>query len=125
VLNTGRALYQFNAGTMTARSRTAEFQRVDVVEISPVDADALGVADGEEVRVISRYGAVVLGVRISPRIARGELFATFQSPEFAVNWLTSRRRDNLVKTPEYKITAVRIERAAAGEGAEDSSPSRG
>jgi formate dehydrogenase major subunit len=40
------------------------------------------------------------------------LFSTFQSPEVFVNRLTGRHRDRFVHTPEYKITAVRIDLGA-------------
>lgn len=113
LLNTGRALYQFNAGTMSRRSQTAIFQPVDVLQISPADADRLGIEDGESVRAISNYGEITICARISLNVQAGELFATFQSPELFLNRLTSRRRDRFVQTPEYKVTAVRIEKVAS------------
>jgi predicted molibdopterin-dependent oxidoreductase YjgC len=45
--------------------------------------------------------------------ARGQLFATFQTKEFLVNALTGANRDSVTDTPEYKVTAVRLERVAA------------
>jgi formate dehydrogenase major subunit len=111
LLNTGRALYQFNAGTMSGRSQSAQFQPVDVVDISPVDAERLRIHDGDQVRLVSHYGAVTIGARINRRIAPGQLFATFQSPELWINRLTSRRRDPYVQTPEYKLSAVHVEPA--------------
>lgn len=116
LLNTGRALYQFNAGTMTGRSRPAVFQPVDVLQMSPVDAEQLHLRSGDDVHVISRYGEAEISVGITDSVAPGELFTTFHSSQTFINRLTSRQRDNYVQTPEYKITAVRIERIAkAGE----------
>ena len=109
LLNTGRALYQFNAGTMSGRSQTAAFRPTDLLEISPTDAERLGLDDGQQVRVVSGYGEITIGVHITTNLRPGELFTTFQSPELFVNRLTSRRCDKYVRTPEYKITAVRIE----------------
>jgi predicted molibdopterin-dependent oxidoreductase YjgC len=40
----------------------------------------------------------------------GELFATFQDPEAMVNLLTSSQGDRITRAPEYKVTAVCIER---------------
>jgi len=40
----------------------------------------------------------------------GELFATFHTTEVFLNRLIGPGRDNVVHTPEYKITAVRIEK---------------
>jgi formate dehydrogenase major subunit len=39
------------------------------------------------------------------------LFTTFHRPELFVNRLTSPVRDRQVHAPEYKVTAVRVERA--------------
>ena len=112
LLTTGRALYQFNAGTMTGRSRVADFQPVDLLQVSPQDARRLGISNGQMVWVRSRYGAVQLAARISQQVQVGELFATFQLPETCLNRLTSPYGDRFVQTPEYKITAVRLELAS-------------
>ena len=40
----------------------------------------------------------------------GELFATFHNAEVFLNRVTSGHRDRYVKSPEYKVTAVRIVR---------------
>jgi len=112
VLISGRALYQFNAGTMTGRSSAAQFQPVDVVQVAPEDARRLGVVDGQMVCLCSRYGEVSIQARISDTVKVGELFATFQSTQVFLNQLTGRNRDRFVHTPEYKVTAVRIEPGA-------------
>jgi formate dehydrogenase major subunit len=111
LLITGRALYQFNAGTMTNRSKTAEFQPADLLCVSPHDASRLSIADGQMIRITSRYGEAMLAAKVSEALKPGELFATFQSPSASVNRLTSPHLDRFVQTPEYKITAVRIESA--------------
>jgi formate dehydrogenase major subunit len=109
LLITGRSLYQFNAGNMTGRTRNAELRPCDQLDISADDANGLGVRDREPVRVVSRHGAAVLPVRISLDVARGQLFTTFQSPELFVNAVTGANRDGMTDTPEYKVTAVRLE----------------
>lgn len=110
LLNTGRTLYHFNAGTMTRRTPDLDLQAEDRLEISSADARSLDVRDGERVRVRSRYGETTLPLRVSGRVKRGELFASFHTPELFVNRLTSPYRDRLVNAPEYKVTAVRVER---------------
>jgi formate dehydrogenase major subunit len=114
LLITGRSLYQFNAGTMTSRTPNNDLRPSDVLDISPSDAAAMGVRDGERVRVLSTYGAAVLPVRIDPGVLAGQLFATFQSKEILLNAVTGSRRDAVTDTPEYKVTAVRIERFVEG-----------
>jgi len=111
-LITGRSLYQFNAGTMTGRTRNNELRPADVLDISPADALALDVRDGQRVRVRSRYGTAVLPARITATVAAGQLFATFHTTAVFLNALTSSHRDTVVGTPEYKVTAVQIERLA-------------
>jgi formate dehydrogenase major subunit len=113
VLVTGRSLYQFNAATMTGRTRNAELRPSDLLDMSPADAVRLGVHEGETVRLRSRYGATTLPVRVTAMMAPGQLFATFQTPERMVNAVTSTVRDTRVGTPEYKITAVAVERIAS------------
>jgi formate dehydrogenase major subunit len=107
---TGRTLFQFNAGTMTSRSATQGLRPTDRLEISDTDAAGLRVIDGQVVRVRSRYGTAVLPIEISSRVDTGTLFATFHDPATTVNRLTSPRRDGHTNTPEYKVTAVRVER---------------
>ena len=108
-LITGRSLYQFNAGTMTNRTLNAQLRPSDVLDMAPHDAERQGIRDGEVVRVVSRYGAAVLPAHVSDAIGAGQLFATFQSPEIFLNALTGPHRDPS-GTPEYKVTAVRVER---------------
>jgi formate dehydrogenase major subunit len=115
LLITGRSLYQFNAGTMSGRSKTAEFRRADLLNISATDSERLGITDGQLVRVISRYGELQIIASIDHAVTPGQLFATFQSPESWINNLTSHQRDRYVQTPEYKVTAVRVEPQFNGE----------
>ena len=110
LLVTGRTLYQFNAGTMTMRTPNVELRPADVLEISACDAAQLKLETGERVRIYSRYGEAILPVRISSALRNGELFATFHTAEIFLNRVTSSHRDRYVKTPEYKITAVHIEK---------------
>ena len=108
VLITGRTLYQFNAGTMTMRTPNSELRPKDLLDIGPEDATRLDLRDGDVARIRSRYGEVVLPVRITSAVSPGELFATFQTPAAFVNRVTGPHRDRFVKTPEYKVTAVTI-----------------
>jgi formate dehydrogenase major subunit len=109
-LITGRTLYQFNAGTMTMRTANAELRPADLLDISTEDANRLQLQKGERVRVHSRYGAAVLPIRITSSVKPGDLFATFHTAEAFLNRVTSPYRDRYVKTPEYKITAVQIDK---------------
>jgi formate dehydrogenase major subunit len=109
LLNTGRTLYQFNAGTMTMRTANTLLRPEDCLDISAQDAEGLGLSDGQRVRLRSRYGEAILPIKIQDSVRPGELFATFHTPAVFLNYVTSPHRDNYVGTPEYKITAVRLE----------------
>jgi len=111
LLTTGRSLYQFNAGTMTGRGRTRDLRPTDLLDISPLDAAAAGIASGDAVTVRSRHGRASLPARVTNTVRPGELFATFQDPAAMVNQLTSSQGDRITRAPEYKVTAVCVERA--------------
>ena len=110
LLNTGRTLAQFNAGTMTERTENNRLRPTDTLDICTEDARRLGVSTGEIVRIVSRYGSAEIPVRITDAVRPQELFATFHDPKVFTNRVTSRYRDRVVGSPEYKVTAVRIER---------------
>jgi len=111
ILVTGRELCAFNAGTMTGRSKTAALTGGCVVDVSLTDAAGLGIVAGRPVRICSRYGQAVLPCRISETVAPGVVFSTFSNPAVSLNALTGPGRDPHTHTPEYKVTAVRIEPA--------------
>lgn len=114
LLTTGRTLYQFNAGTMTMRTRNRRLRPTDTLDIAPPDADRLGIATGDRVRLKSRYGAVDISVRVSDIVGPGVVFATFHDARIALNKLTGPQRDRIVQSPEYKVTAVSIVTRPAG-----------
>jgi formate dehydrogenase alpha subunit len=118
VMNTGRQMYHWHTGTMTRRSDGLDSREpVPVVEIHPLDAAELGVADGDEVRVTSRRGSMLIGARLSERQARGQIFIPFHFREAAANLLTNPRLDPYAKIAEFKISAVKLEKdGPAGRG---------
>jgi formate dehydrogenase major subunit len=80
--------------------------------ISLSDALRLEINDGESVRLRSAYGEAVLPTEISPKVKVGELFASFHDPRVFLNYATGPTRDRFTKAPEYKVTAVAIEKLA-------------
>jgi len=110
LLVTGRTLYAYNAGTMTDRTKNLELRPIDTLDLHPDDAERLGIQDGDELRIVSRWGEAQLPARRDDRVKRGELFATFHTPAAHVNRLLGPHRDNKVNTPAYKRTAVRLEK---------------
>ena len=110
LLVTGRSLHPFNAGTMTMRTANAELCGRDTLDVAPPDAERLGFAEGERVRVRSRHGSTELPVRIREAVRPGTLSATFRTAEATLNRVTGPGRDGIVDAPEYQVTAVRVEK---------------
>lgn len=110
MLTTGRVLEQFNAGTMTMRTPNKELRPTDLLMISNDDSKRLSIAAGESVRLKSNYGEAILPVEITERVKSGELFASFHDPAVFLNYATGPTRDRFTQAPEFKVTAVRIEK---------------
>ena len=123
LMNTGRQLYHWHTGTMTRRSAGLDAREpTPTVELSADDARALGVEDGDPVRITSRRASIDIAVRLSPRVARGQVFVPMHYREACANLLTNPVLDPYAHIPEYKVCAVRIEplrsRAAEWEAGE-------
>ncbi|MBM4218297.1 MAG: formate dehydrogenase subunit alpha [Gammaproteobacteria bacterium] len=108
LLTTGRILYQYNVGTQTRRTKNVVFNKEDVLEMHPDDAEARGIKDGDLVGVASRTGEIVVHVALTRRIARGVVYTTFHFPESGVNLVTTENSDWATNCPEYKVTAVEV-----------------
>src|SRR5207302_6020009 len=74
------------------------------------DASNLGIADGEAVRLVSRRGELQATATISERVYPGLDWMPLHFSQAKVNWLTHDVGDPLSGTPEFKVSAVRIER---------------
>ncbi|WP_102377537.1 formate dehydrogenase subunit alpha [Raoultibacter timonensis] len=112
ILMTGRILYQYNACAMTGRAEGInEVAPSSFIEMNERDASALGIADGDRVKVASRRGEVETTARVSDKTSPGETWMPFHFQDGNSNWLTIAALDTIAKTPEYKVCAVRVERA--------------
>ncbi len=109
-LTTGRRLDSYNTGVQSGGYRSPN--RIgETIDVSPEDAQSLGVTNGEVVRVSSRRGAVEAPVRIDPGLRPTLVFMTFHFPdEVDVNQLTIDATDPKAGTAEFKACAVRIDR---------------
>ena len=96
---------------MTSRTPNIELRPTDLLAMNPDDLAELSLSSGDRVRVTSRYGAAELPVTNDPSIRRGEAFATFHDPRVFLNRLTGPHRDRFVHSPEYKLTAVHVDKA--------------
>ncbi len=109
ILSTGRVLYHWHGGTMTRRSKLDDIYPDPTVEVHPLDADALGLADGQWARVRSRRGQIKVKAIVTERSPQGVVFIPFHFAEAAANELTLDARDPKAKIPDYKMCAVALE----------------
>jgi predicted molibdopterin-dependent oxidoreductase YjgC len=108
-LTTGRRLDSYNTGVQTG-GYTSPLRRGETLDISPEDAEGLGILDGDPVEVTSRRGRVVAPARIDRSLRRGLVFMTFHfQDEVNVNVLTIDETDPQSGTAEFKACAVRVE----------------
>ncbi len=111
ILSTGRRLYHYHTRTQTGRCQGLnELLGEETVDISARDAEILGIAQGEKIRVVSRRGSVVVPAKITPQVPPGLVWMSFHFREGCANWLTNPAFDPVSKTAEFKACAVRIER---------------
>jgi len=112
LLTTGRVLEHWHTGTMTRRSRALHaLYPTGVIEVNERDAAHIGIADGDKVRVTSRRGSVQLGASVAEKVRPGTVFMAFHFEEAAANLLTIDALDPIAKIPEFKVCAVKVEKA--------------
>jgi predicted molibdopterin-dependent oxidoreductase YjgC len=111
-LTTGRMFAHFHTGTMTRISPHLDReQTTGYVSISPADAQELDVHDGEVLVLTSRRGRMEAPAKISAALKPGTVFLPIHFGENPTNVLTSSEAvDPLAKIPEFKVSAVKIEK---------------
>jgi formate dehydrogenase alpha subunit len=110
-LNTGRILQHWHGGTLSRRSAGLDWIVPEgEIQINSEDGGQLGILTGDTIRVTSRRGTVIGKARLTDRLPRGMVFMTFHFAEIPANALTSDAVDPVAKIPEYKVSAVRVEK---------------
>jgi formate dehydrogenase alpha subunit len=109
-LSTGRVLYHWSGSTMTGRSSIEQVFPEAICEMHPDDAIELGFEESDWVKVSSRRGSITLRVLVTGRSPRGMVFIPFHFAEAAANLLTLDKLDLRAKIPDYKTTAVKVEK---------------
>jgi len=112
-LTTGRHFAHYHTGTMTRASQHLDAeQKTGYVQINPKDAESLAVKDGDTVKLSTRRGDMETLARLSNMVNPGVLFVPFHFAESPANILTNSAFDPIAKIPEFKVCAVKIEKAA-------------
>ncbi|MCR3748070.1 molybdopterin oxidoreductase family protein [Lentzea californiensis] len=110
---TGRVLQHYQSGAQTRR--IGELMKAVpemYVEIHPDTAARAGLASGESAHVVSRRGTVTAVVRCVPSMRVDAVFLPFHFPgDGRANLLTNPALDPTSRMPEFKVCAVRLERA--------------
>jgi predicted molibdopterin-dependent oxidoreductase YjgC len=115
-LSTGRVLYHWSGSTMSGRSTLEDVYPEATCEINPADAADIGIKMGDWITVSSRRGSIKVRALVTGRSPQGTVFVPFHFAEAAANLLTLDKVDSRAKIPDYKNTAVRIEKSVPPEG---------
>jgi assimilatory nitrate reductase catalytic subunit len=119
ILTTGRVVYHYLSGNQTRRiDALRKFCPDPYVEIHPQTADHLGIRNGEMVKISSRRGSITVPAKVTKIIRRDSLFVPYHwGKTLGINYLTNPALDPKSKIPEFKVCAVKIEKATEGERA--------
>ena len=115
-LTNGRLAHQWH--TMTKTGKVATLNKLNpgaFVELHPEDAERLGVENGTLVKVISRRGFAIYPATVTPRVRPGDCFAPIHwndqfGENLCVNAATNDARDAISLQPEFKFSAVALEK---------------
>ena len=110
-LDTGRVLEHWHTGSMTMRIPPLRRAMPSAyVEINVDDAKRLGIRSGEQVKLQTRRGELVLAAWIDGRgsCPPGHLFVPFFDERKLINRLTLEAHCPFSKEPDYKKCAARV-----------------
>ncbi len=115
MLTTGRVVSHFLSGTQTRRIGPLVDQYPEpLVELHPQLAQKLGISDGDWVTARSRRGEATLRAKVTTTIRPDTVFIPYHwAGAKSANQLTISAQDPISKIPEYKVCAVRLEKAVA------------
>jgi assimilatory nitrate reductase catalytic subunit len=113
VLNTGRTVEHWHTRTKTGNVPILERLSPEAwVEMNPLDARLLRLAPQGRVDVVSRRGRMRnVQLRVTETIAPGQVFVPFHYAEANANEVTQSAFDPVSREPNYKQSAVRVERS--------------
>ena len=113
-LTTGRVLQHYQSGAQTRRvAALREAVPEAFIEMHPDLAEHHDVIEGDVMRVVSRRGEAVGPVRITDTIRADTVFMPFHwGGSGCANLVTSDALDPASRMPEFKVCAVRLERAS-------------
>ncbi|NJD04558.1 MAG: formate dehydrogenase subunit alpha [Ruminiclostridium sp.] len=112
LLTTGRVLYHYHTRTMTGRIEGLNrISPESFAQINPVTANRLQLSDGSRIKVSSRRGEIFTKVRVTDVVEEDVVFIPFHFADGAANYLTNSATDPIAGIPEFKVCAIKIEKA--------------
>ncbi len=119
LVNNGRLLEHFHWKNLTRATAGLEAKAPGIfVELSPELAREKQLANGDEVRIVSRAGAIRARVWVTDRTSGRTVFVPEhgRGPDDAINYLTGEARDSVASTPAFKEIPARLERIGSPPG---------
>ncbi len=115
VLNTGRTVEHWHTRTKTREVPILERLSPRAwLEMNPRDAKQLGLRSHDQIDLVSQRGRVRgIELRLTEIVAPGQVFMPFHFSETNVNEVTQSAFDPISREPNYKQSAVRVERTGA------------
>jgi formate dehydrogenase major subunit len=110
-MTTGRQLEHWHTGSMTRRSKVLDAVEPEAnCSLNPRTLKLMGVEPGDMIRLSTRRGSIEIMARADRAIAEDMVFVPFAYVEAAANILTNPAIDPYGKIPEFKFSAVRVEK---------------
>jgi len=110
-LTTGRQLEHWHTGSMTRRASVLDAVEPEAnCSMNPQTLEKMGIEPGSFVRLTTKRGGIVIMVRADRSVAEEMVFLPFTYVEAAANILTNSATDPFGKIPEFKFSAVRVEK---------------
>jgi len=119
ILITGRQLEHWHTGSMTRRASVLDGLEPEAnCSLHPKTLRKLGVEPGGLIQLTTRRGSVTVMARADRAVSEDNVFLPFAYVEAAANILTNAALDPYGKIPEFKFSAVRVEKPAQAVAAE-------
>jgi formate dehydrogenase alpha subunit len=110
-LLTGGHLYHYHTGTLTKRAKgLSKVCEETCARINPEDAQALGISDGDRVKVVSPRGEVETRAKLDQCLVKGMVYVAPGFRDIPLNGLIYADFDPVAKIPEYKVCSARVEK---------------
>ena len=119
ILTTGRQLEHWHTGSITRRASVLDQLEPEAnCSLHPSTLRKLGVTPGEYVILTTKRGSISIMARQDRAVSPDMVFLPFAFVEAAANILTNPAVDPYGKIPEFKFSAVKVEKANKNIAAE-------